>query len=155
MTLTEAVDHGSLRVTDGKADVLSYRYFDSAEFESLGTENVDSCRWVVDPRAMATGRNGEVHPARALIAQVPVGESGSQADHALGRTRAHDDEVDLVDSGCLSQLEKSSRNLEEEARVAGLVEVTPGDPVLDCISGAKDHSQGPEPIKDRQTFGHV
>jgi hypothetical protein len=76
-------------------------------------------------RAVDPCRNGQVHPGRGFVAQIPISESGAQADHALGRAGADHHEVDLVDPGGLSQLEETAGHLNEKTRVASVIEVTP------------------------------
>ena len=148
MALSETVDDCSLRVTDREVDPLSGRHVDSAKFECLRTEDMDSRGWAIDQRAMAPCRNGEVHSARALIAQIPIGKGRSQADHSLGCAGAYHHKVNLIDSAGLLQLEKPPGELDEKARIVCSVEVPPRDSITDCVSGAKDRPERSEPVDD-------
>ena len=72
-----------------------------------------------------------------------------------GRAGADHHEVDLVDPGRLSQLEEPAGYLDDNTRVADLIEVPPRDPLLDGVSGTKNRSEGPEPVDDRQIGCHA
>jgi hypothetical protein len=125
VSLSETVDDSPFGVSDTKAEAPAHHYLDPAKSEVARSKDVDACGRMVDLRAVAPCRNGQVHPSRDFVAQIPVSESRAQADHALRNAGTHDHEVDLVDPGRLSQLEESAGHLNEETRVAGLIKVTP------------------------------
>ena len=155
MSLSETINDGSFGVSDAKAEVVAHRHLDPAKAEVPRCKDVDARGWVVDARAVGPCRNGQVHPGRGFVAQIPMGESGAQTDHALGGAGADHHEVDLIDPSRLLQLEESAGHLDEEARVACLIEITPRDPVPDGVSGPKDGSEGPEPVDDRRIGRHA
>ena len=125
MSLSETVDDRPFGVSDAKTEVLAHRHLDAAKPEVARSKDVDAGGWIVDVRAVAPCRNGQVHPGRGFVAQIPMSESGAQADHSLGGAGADHHEVDLVDPGRLSQLEEPAGHLDEKTRVASLIEVTP------------------------------
>jgi hypothetical protein len=125
MSLAETVHNSPFGVSDAKGEVLFHLHLDLAKSEVADSKDVDACGWMVDVRAVAPCRNGQVHPSRNFVTQIPMCESGAQADHALGSPYADHHEVNLIDPGRLSQLEEAAGHLDEETRVAGLIQVTP------------------------------
>jgi len=80
VSLSETVDDSPFEVSDAEAEALADRHLDTAQPEVARSKDVDARGWMVDVRAVAPCRNGQVHPGRNFVTQVPMSESGAQAD---------------------------------------------------------------------------
>ena len=102
MSQTETVDDSPFGVSDAKTEVLAHRHLDAAKSEVACSKDVDVGGWVVDLRAVAPCRNGQLHPGRGFRRSDPNERERSPSRPCPGRSGADHHEVDLVDTGCLS-----------------------------------------------------
>ena len=136
----EGVDDGALPIGDPEPLATFLPDLDATEIERRRSEDVDRGRRMIDRRAVRPLRNGEVDLGRDVVGEVPVRQRRVQRDHPVRRPCTDSDEVDVPDAGGLGKLEQATRQLEDVALVAQVVEVPPETP---AATASLDRKMGP------------